>query len=142
MIGDEMAYPFVSRTHVKGLIDDGLQADVPLQQIIDEVRERYHLYYIIPGGASHGSDKDVLCFWTDRLGANNVIQLDDPHDTSESIALTIGVSEGAVSPAQGVDHLRQNRGGVVSRTIDRLAATLDSIFHRGGDPVDPNKRRL
>src|SRR5688500_4740010 len=132
MIGDEMAYPFVSRNIVRNLIDDGLQADVPLQQIIDEVRERYHLYYIIPGGAAHGADKDVLRFWTDRLGPNNVIQLDDPHDTSESIALTIGVSEGAVTAGQGVDHLRQRRGGVVSRTIDRLAATLDSIFHRTG----------
>ena len=148
MIGDEMAYPFVSRGHVKRLIDDGLQADVPIQQIIDEVQQRYHLYYIIPGGAAHGADKDVLRFWTDRLGPNHVIQLDDPHDTSESIALTIGVSEGAVSAGQGVDQLRERRGGAVSRTIDRLAATLGSIFHPGGgggggaDPADPGKRRL
>jgi hypothetical protein len=84
----------------------------------------------------------VLRFWTDRLGHSNVIQLDDPHDTSESIALTIGVSEGAVTAGQGVDHLRQQRGGVVSRTIDRLAATLDSIFHGGPSASDPAKRRL
>jgi hypothetical protein len=142
MIGDEMAYPFVSRGDVKKLIGGGLQADVPLQQIIDEVRERYHLYYIIPGGAAHGTDTDVLRFWTDRLGPDNVIQLDDPHDTSESIALTIGVSEGAVSPSQGVDHVRQQRGGVVSRTMDRLAATLDSIFHRTSGTPAPGKRRL
>jgi hypothetical protein len=141
MIGDEMAYPQVRRDIVRTLIDGGLQADVPLQQIINEVQERYHLYYIIPGGASHGRDADVLRFWTDRLGPNHVIQLDDPGDTSESIALTIGVSEGAVTPGQGVDHVRQTRGGVVSRTMDRLAQTLESIFHRsGGGPS--GKRRL
>ena len=56
MIGDEMAYPYVRRDIVRTLIDDGLEADVPLQDAINEVRERYHLYYIIPGGASHGRD--------------------------------------------------------------------------------------
>jgi hypothetical protein len=144
MIGDEMAYPFVYRKHVTGLIDDGLQADVPLEQVIDEVRQRYHLYYIIPGGASHGRDDDVINFWCRRLGDEHVIRLDDPNDTSESIALTIGVSEGVVSPSQGVDHLRSKRGGVVSRTLDRLAQTLESIFGRAADTSGSAaaKRRL
>src|SRR5688572_16940643 len=115
MIGDEMAYPVVSRQIVKRVIDDGLQADVPLQEIIDEVRQRYHLYYIIPGGASHGRDDEVKWFWERHVGKDHVIHLDDPRDTSESIALTIGVSEGSVSPGQGIDHLRQRSGGVVSR---------------------------
>ena len=142
MIGDEMAYPSVYRHQVGALIADGLQADVPLQDVIKEVRERYHLYFIIPGGAAHGRDTDVLNFWRQRLGEQNVIQLDDPNETSESIALTIGVSQGAVTPGQGVDHVRQSRGGAVSRTMDRLAQTLESIFHRGGGAGAPGNRRL
>jgi hypothetical protein len=141
MIGDEMAYPFVNRAQVKGLIDDGLQGDVSIVDVIEEVRQRYHLYFIIPGGAAHGGDSDVIRFWSYHLGNDNVIRLDDPHDTSESIALTIGVSEGVVSPSQGVDHLRSRRGGVVSRTIDRLAQTLESIFGRASDG-GAGKRRL
>jgi hypothetical protein len=144
MIGDEMAYPFVYRQHVKGLIDDGLQADVPLDQIIDEVRQRYHLYYVIPGGAAHGGDSDVIRLWSHKLGDQHVIHHEDANDTSESIALTIGASEGVVSPDQGVDQLRSRRGGVVSRTIDRLAHTLQAVFGRAHDTSSAAaaKRRL
>src|SRR3954451_15603625 len=42
MIGDEMAYANVKRHEVNRLIGDGLQEDVALERIIDEVKQRYH----------------------------------------------------------------------------------------------------
>src|SRR5688572_29222351 len=97
MIGDEMAYPVVSRQIVKRVIGGGLQADIPLREIIDEVKERYHLYYVIPGGAAHGKDADVVEFWQQHVGADRVIKLDNPEETSECIALAVGIGEGAIS---------------------------------------------
>jgi hypothetical protein len=138
IIGDEMAYPAVKYREVNRLLGGGLQADLPLEQVIDEVTQRYHLYYVIPGGASHGADKDVLGFWHRALGPQRVIQLDSPEDTSECIALTIGMNEGAITINDGVDHLRQR--GIISRTINRVAQTLSSLFG-GNATVPPNRTR-
>ena len=133
IIGDEMAYPVVSRKEVQRLIGPhaGLQSDLPLEKVIDEVRQRYHLYYVIPGGASHGGDQQILGFWHRHLGPRGVIQLEDPADTSECIALTIGVNEGKV------EHLEQR--GVVSKTIGRVTQALSSLW--SGPTVKPNRPR-
>jgi hypothetical protein len=92
LIGDEMAYPMVKLTEVRSLIGGGMQTDVPLSNIIAEVRERWNFYFIIPGGASHGSDKDVLQFWEGHLGKRSVLRLSSPEETSQSIGLAIGLN--------------------------------------------------
>ena len=128
VIGDEAAYPAVYRSHVQRLFGEaaGLQADLPLAELIDEVRQRYHVYFVIPGGASHGNDRTILDFWRHHLGEASVIRLEDPNDTSESIALTIGVNEGVITVADGARQMRDR--GVVGRTIDRLSSALSSVI--------------
>ena len=138
MIGDEAAYPAVSREEVNRLIGPGLQADLPLPQLIEEVRQRYHVYFVIPGGASHGADNDILDFWHRHLGRQSIIQLDDPQETSECIALTIGVSEGVITAADGARHLQ--RKGLLGRTIDRLTQALSGIIPSNGKPADSGDR--
>src|SRR5581483_4061009 len=88
MIGDEAAYPQVQRAHVHRLLGYDPQVDVPLDQIVAEVKEKYHFYFIIPGGAAHGRDQDILRFWQRHLGEASVLYLQDPNDTSECIAMT------------------------------------------------------
>ena len=136
MIGDEMAYPAVKRREIQKIIGGGLQADIPLAEIIDEVRQRYHLFYIIPGGASYGADKQVLEFWQNHVGLQSVIQLDNPEDTSECIAAAIGVNEGAISVDDGAVQLRQR--GVFGRTIDNLSRALSALV--SGKPAAPPAR--
>src|SRR6476646_1666268 len=77
IIGDEMAYPAVSRKQVRKLIGEHgpLKTDIPLQQIVAEARQKYHIYFVIPGGASYGSDKQVAEFWERLLGPQYVIHL-------------------------------------------------------------------
>lgn len=137
IIGDEMAYPAVNRQQVNRLIGDELPEDVPLSQLIAEARERYHVYFIIPGGASYGADKLVLQFWQQHLGPEHVIHLDEPEDTSECIALAIGIGEGAITSKEGIEQLRQR--GVVSRAVDRLAGALGGLLG-GGTAVLPTDR--
>jgi len=138
MIGDEAAYPLVSREQVNRLMGPGLQADLPLAQLIEEVRQRYHVYFVIPGGASHGADKDILDFWHRHVGRQSVLQLDDPAETSECIALTIGVNEGAITPADGARHLQKK--GFLGRTIDRLTQAFAGVTPSDGTPADSGDR--
>ena len=110
---------------------------MPLEQIAEEVKERYHFYFVIPGGASHGSDQKVLGFWARLAGPDRVLQLEDAADTSECIALAIGVNEGVITAGDGIEHLRKR--GVVARTLDGVAKALASLIP--GSKADPARPR-
>ncbi|HEY7125317.1 MAG TPA: hypothetical protein VH540_15290 [Ktedonobacterales bacterium] len=106
MIGDEMAYPAVSRAHANKLIGDGLEKDMPLKEMLSRLRKCYEVFYILPKSASHGGDKEVLAFWRQLLG-ENVLEIDDEAAVCETIALTIGIREGRIDLDDGVDHLKE-----------------------------------
>jgi hypothetical protein len=125
LIGDEMAYDAVKRKEVERLIGAGPEKNVPLAKVIDQARERYHVYFVIPGGASNGADQEVLAFWNKHLGQGQVIRLESPEEASECIALTIGINEGAINMEDGIAHLRKR--GLVSRTVDRVSRALGSL---------------
>jgi hypothetical protein len=131
MIGDEKAYPMVKRSEVRKLIGDhvGLEADIPLEQIVDEVKRKYHLYFLIPGGASYGSDKEIRGFWDSLVGPERVIALDSPEDTSECIGLTIGMNEGRLNVQQAREQMQKR--GLIAKAVDRIAGALGMIAPSG-----------
>ena len=126
IIGDEKAYPAVQRAHVHKLIGVDPQADIPLNQIISEVQERYHLFFVIPGGAAYGNDRDVLNFWQDHVEACNVLKLENPDDTSECIAMTIGLTEGVITLDQAQQHLAKR--GKIGAALDRVMDAIKGVF--------------
>lgn len=106
LIGDEMAYPFVKKDEVRGLLADGMELDIHTADIVRELQQRYHVFYILPKTASYGGDKTILGFWRKLLG-ENVLELDDAEAVCETIALTIGMFEGTIDLHKGVDDLRE-----------------------------------
>lgn len=124
IIGDEMAYPSVKRGEVRHLIGDGMQRDVGTADIVRELKERYHVFYILPKSASYGGDRTILGFWRRLLG-QNVLELDDPEAVCETIALTIGMTEGTIDLFTGADDLREF--GVADRTLQVITTALASI---------------
>ena len=137
IIGDEMAYQNVSAAQVKRLLGEEIGQDIPLPTLIAEASRRFHIYFLIPGGASHGADKRIVDFWTAQLGASHVIKLDSPEDTSQSIALIIGGNEGVITAGDGVEHLRKR--GLVGQTIDRLSAAMG--WNKPDGVVNPPRPR-
>lgn len=103
-IGDECAYGKVKRSEVARLIGDQLIDDIPVKKIVTELRQRYHVFYILPKGAAHGGERKMLDFWRDLLG-QNVLELDDPTAVCETIALAIGLSEGVIDVDEGAADL-------------------------------------
>jgi hypothetical protein len=122
IIGDEMAYPLVQRAHVNRLLGIDPQADIPLQQITAEAQEKYHVYFIIPGGAAHGGDTQVVQFWEQLLGTDHLIKLRDPDDTSESIAMTIGLNEGVINRESAQQQMAKR--GKMPGAIDRILSAI------------------
>lgn len=124
IIGDEMAYPAVSRREVQTVIGDGLQTDIPTVTIVKELRERYHVFYILPQSASYGGNPNILGFWRKLLG-QNVLELEDSEAVCETIALTIGMTEGAIDLKAGTIDLRDF--GVEDRTLKIVTTALANI---------------
>jgi hypothetical protein len=123
LIGDEKAYAAVNKQQVENLIGDMLEENIALRQIIAEVQRRYHFFFIFPRNASHGSDKGIQNFWLDLLG-QNVIFLDDENAVSETIALTIGLTENAINLAEGEKDLSE--AGASTGAIKAAAKALGS----------------
>lgn len=131
LIGDEMAYQSANKKHVATHIGDHLEKDIPLRQIINEVQRRYHLFFIFPLNASHGHDDGIQNFWRDLLG-QNVIFLDDENAVSETIALTIGLTEDAINLAEGeqdLDNSGASRSAIQAATkaLKNYASTKNVI---------------
>ena len=142
IIGDEMAYPRVKRAEASEVIGDGLQADLPLARIMRELTRKWDTYYILPEGASYAGDAEVLRFWRGLLG-QNVIELADLGAVSETIALTVGLGEDAISLGDGLADLGDvgsdaGAGRVEGAGRDRLGARAGDdlgLARRPGRPV-------
>jgi hypothetical protein len=106
-IGDEKPYQVVRRQQVADHIGDKLPRDIPVEQIVAEVQQRYEYFHIIPTNTSHGRNPEVQARWKELLG-ERVLLLDDEAAVCETIALAIGLCEGAVDDlGSGADDLVQ-----------------------------------
>ncbi len=106
-IGDEKPYPMVSRDQVRQHIGDLLERDVAVERIIAAVQTRYEYFHIIPTNTAHGKSQEVQDRWRRLLG-ERVLLLEDESSVCETIALAIGLCEGAVANLhRGADDLVQ-----------------------------------
>jgi hypothetical protein len=97
VICDEPMFDHVSAEAVKDVIGDDIGEDIPIKQIVKEVQKLYHLHCIIPNQTSHYGDKDLLTRWKKYLGAQHVLELDDPTKINELLVSTVAMCEGEVS---------------------------------------------
>jgi hypothetical protein len=118
-IGDELPYGVVRRSQVHEYIGDALPRDIPVAQIVAELRQRYEYFHIIPTDTAHGQNRAVQRGWKALLG-ERVLLLDDAEAVCETIALAIGLCEGTVDDLMGgADDLCQagyDRSGVAAAT--------------------------
>lgn len=150
LITDEMAYPAVKQHEVSRIFGRNLPGDISLEAMIAETRERYHIYVIIPTTTQSGKDPQMLEFWKSHLDPQHIIQLENPDDVSETIALTIGLTERTIRLEDGLEHLRAS--GASANTIQALSRKL-AMIDTGGvqgagdlsstdDDGKPRTRRL
>ncbi|MGW4423307.1 hypothetical protein [Streptosporangium sp. NPDC004631] len=138
IIGDELPYPKVKRREVRQVIGDDLRRDIPTGEIVTELTRMYDVYYILPAGAGHAGDGQVLAAWRELLG-QNVLELDDLDAVCETIALTVGLGEDAIDLDEGLsdlDELGSAAGEAVGKALARLerrALVVTEGMDTGGD---------
>lgn len=93
IMGDENPYPAVRKSQVKEFIGIELEADIPTDKILEELRDKFEVFWVAPAGTSHADDKSVIGPMQ-KMFAQHYLKLPEPGDVCELIATTIGVSEG------------------------------------------------
>jgi hypothetical protein len=136
LIGDEMAYPQVSRTEVARHTGDSLQASISFADILAEVRQRWNVYFIMPGAAQHAGNTEIREFWTGHLG-QNFIQVPDTDAIPETIALTTGLAEGSTDLDSGLADLTDVGSSAGSAVGSALATFASSAAGAGAVSVVP-----
>lgn len=102
MYADEPIFAKVDADQVKSVFDDGLQSDIPIEEIVAEAQQKWDITVLFPSntGESRARSQYVKLF-----GAQNVIDLDDPEDFCDQVAATIAEKEtaGATAAAAAAD---------------------------------------
>lgn len=106
IIGDEHAYPQVSARQVREIIGDDITKDIPMADMIKELQQRFHVFFIIPNMTSHYDDKQLLKYWVNLLGQQNTLKLADPRKICEMIVGAVAVCEEYV----GIDDVAGDLG--------------------------------
>lgn len=104
IIGDEKPYSHIKRQEVQEVIGDGLQSDISIREMLAELQQRWHVFYLIPRAGSYWKDPQVLTPWKQLLG-QRVIGVEDHSAICETIAMLIGVNEG-IDLNDGIADLR------------------------------------
>lgn len=120
VIGDEMPYPRVKAHEVRSVVGDRAVQDIPVARMLDEVRERYDTWFMLPTAASYGGNRKVLGAWRRLLG-QQAVELDDLDAVCETIALIIGLGEEATDLDAGLADLAD---AGTARTVSRALSDL------------------
>jgi hypothetical protein len=99
--GHEAITPYVLASEVKAVFGDKIEADIPIAEIIEELRRQYHVFVIWPdGGYKHAREQFVELF-----GEESVVTLQHPNLICECIASIIGLNEEKINPDDAVRDL-------------------------------------
>jgi uncharacterized protein YegL len=92
IIGDEMPYNKLKIHEVEQVIGDKLTEAISVEQIIQSLREKWEIFYILPNHTNNYHDLMIRNKW-EKLLPERVIYLDDPSLINETIAAQIGMFE-------------------------------------------------
>lgn len=90
-IGDEEAYRKVDRQQVEALIGDKLEADITLEEMIQEINDKFEYFHIAVRSDSYSNGHHP---WWKKILSERALMLDDPKGVTELIGMTIGACEG------------------------------------------------
>src|SRR5262245_20855121 len=125
VIGDEIPYANVKRKEVGAFIGDGLQASIPVEAVVAELRRTYDVYHVLPKLTSNWDNPVVHHRWAELLG-QNALRLEEPAAICELIASTVGVAEGKVDLEQWTDDLREaGSSDAVARAVRNTLVEVD-----------------
>jgi len=118
MSGDEPCYPSLLASFVTDVIGDALPADLPLANVVADLKKSYHPFFLIPDPGRAG----VAPFWKSHLGEAAIV-LAEPGDVCPVSAGAIAINEGFV-PSVGAFGELLGKQGLDAARVGRIADAL------------------
>ena len=131
-IGDELPYGVVKRREIERLLGQRVEADLPVKSVFEKLRQKYHVFYVLPQDASNGADSTIIKYWSGLIGAEHVLRLANAAGVSELIAAQIGLVEEATDLDSVVDDM-VDAGS--SDALARVVRSAVSPSYRGGSAL-------
>ena len=119
MTGDEPCYEELRADWVKRDIGDALPANVPLAEVVRDVKKSFHPFFLVPDPQRF---EQCGAHWKESLGSG-AIALASPEDTCPVAAGIVALSERAVP---GLDALGTRLLGAGYSTV-RTAGILNAL---------------
>lgn len=104
LIGDEANKPRLLAESVRRFTGDDLDEDLDVASVYRQLQERFHVFFVVPNLTSYYGAPWLEAHWRPIVG-ERFLQLDDPDAVCELIALTVGVTEQAVTLDEGLADL-------------------------------------
>jgi hypothetical protein len=136
LIGDEAPYPRLKHREVAVLLGDGLPRNLPVEEVIAELKRTYDVYYVLPRMTHHWGNQAIYRRWVELLG-QNVLRLEDPAGICELIASTIGLAEDKVDVEHLGDELQEMGAATsVARAVSQALSPVDHDRVEDADVID------
>lgn len=97
MTGDETAYPAVARETVKTVLGYDIERDVPLEEVMTDLRKSWRPFFLIPDQGRRGVEGE----WK-RFFGKDVVCMEHARDTCVVAASLVALSEGIVKDEAGL----------------------------------------
>lgn len=124
-IGDETTGGVRKQDWVKYVDSDcTLEKDLTAEEVVDMAMQQWDVYHVIIDNYAAKSQQSVK-HYTNLLGADHVIVLQDENAVCETIALAIGIAEGMIDLDTGLTHLDDvgagSSKGAVSKALSKFS---------------------
>ncbi len=129
IITDEPTYNVITKEEIAKHIGDTVQANIPLAKVVEQLKEKFNVFVLIPSDTANHKDKGMIESWRDFFG-QQVVFVKDPNETAETIASLIGLAEGRID-IHGVSTDLQDLG-VAKRTVDNVTSAV-TVYAKTGD---------
>lgn len=123
LIGDERVRPTIDRNHVKDLIGDSLEANIPTKDLFDQLSEKWNVYFLYAEQGSYSKAEIIDGCWRGILGQNALV-MEDAEAVCETIGATIGMHESG-DLASVIDDLRET--GADEKAIESASRALATV---------------
>jgi hypothetical protein len=122
IIGDEMNKPTLKALHMDKYLGESVSENVSVEEIYNDLKERWNVYYILPNLTFYFNDSQVIEHWRNIVG-QNLLRLEDPDVVCELIATTIGLEEEAISLDEGLANISTS----ASKAVGTVLADRDLV---------------
>jgi hypothetical protein len=131
VVVDEACYESTPKAIVNSVLGDTyLQEDLKLEDVVEQVKEKYETYILI--ATQSGYQETNVPFWRKYFG-QNVILMSDGSEISELIGMTIGIAEGTVDLAEAEEDLKEI--GTSDSKIKAVTKSLATVASGSGSVV-------